>query len=82
MTDDRSKDIQPSFALYQEWIGYDSYVKTSTIENMRVSIEAQGGDLDDVVATVMYFRSKFHGYLYLASAPLLSDVNLKRRRMI
>ena len=76
------KNLQPAFAHYQEWIGYEPFVQPHTLANMRTSMEAQGGDLNDVVATVMYFKSEFHGYLYVANAPLKSNMDLKRRKMI
>lgn len=82
MDDAKRSALEPAFARYQEWIGFNSHAQQPTIDRAAASLKEQGADVEDVVQMVLYFRDKHHGYLFMAVAPLKSSSEASKRRMI
>lgn len=65
----------PAIATYHEWLGSYPEIPDHTRENAKVSIEAQGGDVESLRSSVHFHEDL--GFWVFVSAP---PTNAKARR--
>ena len=58
----------PAIATYHEWMGDNADIQEHTRKNALASLEAQGGDMEDIAVSLHFHPSQ--GRWFFASAPI------------